>query len=152
MIRPAEPSDAYQVIQLARKFHRESYFNFIPVCDEKIIDLLAASSNPARRVFVRVSDDCADINGLMMGFVSTYWFSNQLGAFDYCFYVAPEKRGSMIAHRLWRAFRDWASEQGAVDLTHGVSSGISIDSSHRFFTGVGMEHVGGLYKLALPKK
>ena len=68
-------------------------------------------------------------------------------AVDLCLYVLPERRGSTLAVRLWKSCRDWAAAKGAVDLTHAVSTGINIDATHRFFTGMGMTHVGGIYKM-----
>jgi GNAT superfamily N-acetyltransferase len=149
MIREPTPTDVSEILGLARRFHAESYFRTIPLSERKIVDLLAASAQWDARVFTRVSEGSAGLDGIAMGHLAPYWFSEEVGAFDLCLFVVPERRGGTLAVRLWRVFRGWAEARGAVDLTHGVSSGINIENAHRFFTGMGMTHVGGLYKLGL---
>lgn len=149
MIRQVHSTDVPQIIHLAHDFHSESQFAALPLSEQKIIDFVRRSSLEDTNYFMVVAENSGRIDGFVMGILSSYWFSDVSGAFDYCLYVVPEKRGSTVALRLWRAFHAWACERGAVELTHGVSSGINIESAHCFFTGMGMRHVGGVYKMQL---
>jgi hypothetical protein len=58
-------------------------------------------------------------------------------------------RGSLIAFRLWREFKAWATDRRARVLWLGTSAGIAPNRTRKFYTGLGMLEVGSLYRLSL---
>ena len=85
------------------------------------------------------------IDGIMIGRVGEYFFSNELGAYDVAFYVRRERRGSIVAHRLWRTFLSWARAQGAVHTWPEVAAGIDPARGARFFRGLGLQEIGAVF-------
>lgn len=51
--------------------------------------------------------------------------------------------------RLMSAFRTWAENRGAVELSAGVNSGAHIDKTDKFLRRLGFVQTGGNYALAL---
>lgn len=69
-----------------------------------------------------VADEGGAIIGVALGFLQTYFFSDELYAADLAVYVTPEHRGSSTALRLVRALEQWAFASGARELTLGTST------------------------------
>ena len=84
-----------------------------------------------------------------MGYLSSYYFGNDLLANDILWYVKKERRGSMTGPRLLKAFRTWAKERGAREVCMGVSTAVDVDRTHKLLSRMGFEHVGGIFKEAL---
>lgn len=56
---------------------------------------------------------------------------------------------SGAALRLISAFRKWAENRGAVELSAGVNSGAHIDKTDKFLRRLGFVQTGGNYALTL---
>ena len=91
----------------------------------------------------------SQIDGVLLGYCESLWFSPQKGARDLAVYVRPERRGSLIAYRLWSQFKSWATAAGAQALWMGTGSGIAPQRSRKFYLGLGMREVGSLYRMKL---
>lgn len=63
--------------------------------------------------------------------------------------VVPDKRMSGAGLRLLTAFRKWAENRGAVELSAGVNSGIDLDKMDTFLRKLGFELTGGNYSLGI---
>jgi GNAT superfamily N-acetyltransferase len=83
------------------------------------------------------------IVGMMGGFVTETWFSEDKIASDYTLYILPEyRRKGRIAVELVRAFERWAIAQGAVDIVPGTSTEIDAEATRSFYQKMGYEHYG----------
>jgi GNAT superfamily N-acetyltransferase len=151
MIRDATEQDRAEFLRLCRLLHAETAMSFVPLKIEKMDEMFTwvLKQDPEYPSLLRVSEEDGKLVAMLLGFITNYYFSDAKYAGETFLYVTPERRGSSIAFRLWRQFRDWAKENGALELSHGVSTGINVENAHRFFTGVGMTHMGGIYKLRL---
>jgi GNAT superfamily N-acetyltransferase len=138
-----------QFLALGRALHQESWFAHIRYDENRIAQFFYGLIFDQEQNFCQVASRSSILVGAIAGKLTPHWFSVERGVFDTFLYVVPEFRGSTIAFRLWRNMRDWAIARGAKELTHGVGTAIGLDGTHRFFTGVGMTHVGGIYKLKL---
>ncbi len=149
-IRRGKPTDQSQVVSLLRALHAESAFRDIAIDDARLNSFVQfCLSHPSQVCILHESRDGSGIDGLMLGYVTPYFFSTELGAWDHAVYVRPERRGSMIAYRLWREFRKWATEAKARVMWLGTSAHIAPARSHKFYTGLGMSETGTLYRLPL---
>jgi GNAT superfamily N-acetyltransferase len=149
-IRRATPKDLPHVIALLRALHAESVFRDIAIDDHRLRSFVEfCLSHPSQVCILHESRDGSAIDGLMLGYVTPYLFSTELGAWDHAIYVRPERRGSIIAYRLWREFRKWAAEAKARVMWLGTSAGIAPSRTRKFYTGLGMVEVGTLYRQAL---
>ncbi len=149
-IRRATAKDLEAVIALLKQLHVESVFHDIPIDDARLRSFVTfCFSHPTQVCIVHESGDAAQIDGFMLGYVTPYFFSMELGAWDHAVYVHPARRGSMIAYRLWREFKKWAAEKKARVVWLGTAAGIAPARTRKFYTGLGMTEVGSLYRMVL---
>jgi GNAT superfamily N-acetyltransferase len=158
MIRPGRETDLPQLMALSARLRDEAVTMRDVVIDEgKLETVYARAFDEAdERVCLFVYEREGRIEGGMLGFIAEYYFSRERFATDLYLYVAPAfRRGLMsgvVARRLFDRYRDWASERGVREVRVCVSTGIAVEGSHRFFTSLGLTHLGGHYSLPLPRK
>lgn len=94
---------------------------------------------------VAVRDD--KVVGMMIGQLVPFFFCpDKTMAVDHIVYVDPNYRGSSIAYRLVKDFEEWARKKSAIQISFGVSTGVKIEKTHDFYTKMGYNHTGGIYK------
>jgi hypothetical protein len=151
-IRPAVGSDIADLVRLATEFHQESLYRSIPLDKGKLISVFQRAINQKQGdMFLTVYERSDEILGFILGYITSYFFSSQLLAQDLLFYVKKDNRGSYINVRLWKAFREWAASKNAAELSMSISTGITPDRSGLLYQRLGMQYVGGNYKLELRK-
>lgn len=97
-----------------------------------------------------VSEDSAGlVVGGLVGCLERHVFSDQLVATLVHYDVLPEKRMGGAGLRLLTAFRRWAENRGAFELSAGISSGTDLNKMDRFMRRIGFELTGGNYSLML---
>jgi GNAT superfamily N-acetyltransferase len=89
------------------------------------------------------------LQGLLFGSVEEYWFTASLGANMIAWYVDEAARGSPMAVKLLLAFKRWAENRGANELTLSITSGLRTDKTARFLRRMGFEVCGGNYAMPL---
>lgn len=146
IIRAAAQKDIGELVELGKLMHAESAMAFLPFETEKVAGYLRnLISNERNCLFVAASGN--RVVGAIGGFTTSYFFCSASLAVDTGLFVRAEHRGSSAAIRLIRAFVDWATQRGASEVCLSVSTGVEIEKSHGLFVGMGMSHVGGVYKL-----
>lgn len=144
MIRVAEEKDIETIVEFGQKLHIESsYSKGSYVCD-KVRALMAGLIGSEYGV-VFVSEVGGRVVGGIAGGVTEHWFSNDLHAFDYSFYVLPDYRGGSSAFRLLLAFEEWARAKGAIEIDIGITTGIHEDKTQRFYEKMGFVQTGRLF-------
>jgi hypothetical protein len=68
-------------------------------------------------------------HAVLIGVVTSQWWSSELEARDMMLYVAPHRRGSPDFLRLIRAYEDWAADQGVHRVNLGISSGFQHETT-----------------------
>ena len=134
-IRPAQASDARQILVLAALMTQESprYCKHEFSLDKAIcfFDTLLEHGG----LFVAISDE--QIIGFFAGFVMEHFLSNQTFASDAGVYVLPEHRGGSAFVRLVKAFEAWARERGASEIHLGTSTGVQPEKTVRMYERLG---------------
>lgn len=149
VIREPKWADIPALLVLGKRLHAESWYSHIEYSEDRVAVFFGDQILKRDGYFCRLATLEENIIGAIAGSKTKHWFSNEYGAFDNFLYVIPEKRGSTLAYRLWKEFRDWSKSVGVVELTHGVGTAIASPKADKFFRGAGMTHVGGIYKLNL---
>jgi|GEM_PF-1497674 len=140
-------ADLPQLLHLGRRLHSEAWYSYIPFDENRVATFFYDLMMNREKNFCCIASRGGIIVGAIAGSRINYWFSRQPGVFDSFLYVLPDQRGSLIAFRLWQAMAAWSERSGACELTHGV--GTCSQTADRFFAGIGMTHVGGIYKMRL---
>ena len=148
-IRSLEWADIPAVVDLAKQMHAESAFSRFEFDDSKMAAQLTMPLTHPNQQFCHVAVSDGEIVGALFGYVSEFIFGPQLIASDYGWYVLPKARGTSAGVRLLKNFQRWAKDQGASEVSMGVSTDVHKDKTGKLFKKLGYKHVGGLYKLGL---
>lgn len=147
IIRHAVQEDVPIIFALAKKMYEESAYN--EVCsfdDKKSLALIQSALDNPDYYFLRVAEKDGAIIGMYGGFVTDYYFSNDLMAADLLLYVDPNKRGGLAAVKLIQAFEDWAFAKGAKEVCPASSTQIAPERTAQLYHLLGYEVVGNLFK------
>jgi GNAT superfamily N-acetyltransferase len=142
-VRRATEEDIPEVLAMGAALHAESPRYSALTYNPAKVEFLARHviADPEGGALVAEKD--GKIIGMMAGFVAPHWFSDDLIASDYTFYVKPEhRRKGRAALMLVRAFEEWAAAHGAVSIVPGTSTQIDADSTARFYEKLGYERTG----------
>lgn len=141
-VRAATLDDMAAILEMGRALHDESpRYAHLSFNEEKVFNLAhQVLTGPRGGAFVAEKD--GRIVGMVAGYVIEHWFSDDVIASDYTFYVWPAHRGGRAALLLWREFEAWAKAHGAVDCVPGITTGINMESTARFFEHLGYARAG----------
>lgn len=143
-------ADIPAVVAMGRAMHAESpRYARLSFSAEKVEALLRRMiggtlvTEPPGGAFV------AERKGVLVGMIGGYltepFFSEDKIASDYALYITPaERRKGGIAAGLIRAFERWAIDSGAVDIMPGVSTMIDAEATTKLYRKLGYEPYGNL--------
>lgn len=137
MIREAQIAEIERLTPMCREMHIESRYAGCAFSEAKMDTLIyRLITSPAGIALVSP-------NGLLLGAVSEYWFSNEKYAFEYVLYVRPEKRGSLEAVRLIKSYILKARSLGAKEIHIENTTCVETDRTERLFQLMGFSRIGG---------
>ncbi len=153
-IRFATLHDIPAVVETGRIFHAMTRFSAyeynVQQLSENLAAVIASGQNAkGTHCFFVAEDDGGKFCGGLIGCAERHFFSHQLVASVMHYDVLPEKRMSGAGLKLLTAFRKWAENRGAFELSVGVNSGIAMDKMDRFLKRLGFEQTGGNYSLTI---
>jgi GNAT superfamily N-acetyltransferase len=134
--------DAIKIIEVGKIFMEEGRFKNHQYNPDGVLKILKATVTNPDKVFCAFD---AQYRGLILMGISQHYFSTYKWATDFAFFVLPEYRGGTLAVRLLREAERWAKENGADEITILHNTGIKMDTSERFFNGVGYKTCGHIF-------
>jgi hypothetical protein len=144
----ATPADIAEILDLGQQMHAESAFRHFDIDIPKCAMLIHTCLTNPDTHFIRVAvGPTNEIVGMLLGYISEYYFGRDLIASDYLWYVTPEYRGSRAAVLLLRDFQKWAEERNASEVHMGLSTGVHAEKVGALLENLGYDLVGGNYKL-----
>jgi len=149
--RTATRNDVTTILPLLKELHRESILCSVPIDEKKLHSFVLRSVKGRDRTCLIYQSASSAIEGILIGYTSEYFFSKEKAARDLVFYVRPERRGSLVAYRLWAAFKAWARAEGASSIWLGSAAGINPSRTRKFYRGLGMDEVGGIFRLSFER-
>lgn len=117
--------------------HMETDFRRYRFSVEKVEKLYATLLSNDQDFFAVVAQHGDELAGFMGGFTCEHFFSTDKYASEMLFYVCPHWRGSSAALRMVRAFEAWCSDKPLLDIMTGISSGVGVDRTTRFYEKLG---------------
>ena len=144
--RPMAEHDIDRIVRLGQKMHAESAFSALNYDKGKFSDLLRAYVAQPETHFSFVAEKDGALIGMLLGYVSDYFFGNDLIANEVVWYVDPDFRGGLTGLRLMREFESWSAARGVSEVYMGVSTGVLVDRTGDLLVRFGYKHVGGNYK------
>lgn len=143
MIRPANIEDIEAILKLGKELHQSSTYSSMEFDSDKVRQLMSGLIEGAGVVFVAVVD--GEIVGGIAGGVAEYWFNREIHGFDFSFFISEEKRTGSLAMRLLFALENWCKSRGAVEMRIGITTGINVNGTTRFYNFMGYENTGPLF-------
>lgn len=142
-IRPLELKDADALVALGARAVEESRYRAQPYDPEKIrLQIDRYFSDQRRKYIWLVGIRNNELLGSLFGGIEEYWFTKERGANMIVWYVAKEARGSAIAIKLLLAFRGWAQNRHATELTLSITSAVNTEKTGRFLRRMGFRPCG----------
>jgi GNAT superfamily N-acetyltransferase len=156
-IRFATLDDVPVCVETGRRFHAMTRFAAYDYNPERVAQnfravIEAGQNGKGTHCFLLAEGSQGQPIGGLIGCVERHFFSDQLVASIIHYDVLPEKRMSGAGLKLLMAFRKWAENRGAFELSAGVNSGIAIDKMDSFLKRLGFRLTGGNYSLPLTPK
>lgn len=146
IIRKINENDIPALIELGQQMHRESAYAFLPYQEDKVQQFIIDIINDTETQCALVAEKNDILIGMIAGYIIDYFFCDELLACDMVLFIKKSHRGGLTAFRLARAFRQWAQQQGAVELSLGISTNIHPQRTGQLYQKMGLKYVGGLYK------
>lgn len=139
-IRKAEIADVPALLVMCASMHQESpRYRRMAFSEQKVsglVEQLIAGRLPGG---VLVAEAGGQLVGVLAFVVTEHFFTTDKIAADLGVYVKPEHRGTPAFARLVRAFEQAAGEQGVVEKTLGVSTGIHTEQTAGALERLGYE-------------
>jgi len=145
VIRPAEVTDIPRLIELGRLLHAISSYSVLRFVPEQVEATLRRLIAGEGVVFVAERDGI--VVGGFAGAVAQHWFSDELVAFDYSLFVDPQARNGITAAKLVDAFIEWAKLRGARQVCMGITTGLHVERTARFYRALGLQDAGLLFRM-----
>lgn len=140
MIRPATHADIPRIIELGHLLHQSSSYSRTRFEPEKAAAFIASLIDGLGVVFV------AEVSGVVVGGiaggVTEQWFSSDLLAYDYSFFIDPAARSGITATRLMLTFIEWSRLKGARSIQMGITTGLHIEGTSEFYRSMGFVDAG----------
>lgn len=131
---------------LTRQMHAEGLFKHAPLDEAKVRATFARLIDHG---FLVVNHGSEGVDAMFGGQISEFWYSSERLASDLIFFVRPGRRGGFAAVRLIQAFVSWGQENHASEICIAQSSGVRVEQFAHLMTGMGFDHVGGVFKWRL---
>lgn len=124
-IRPADLIDIGKVLEMSVALKNESpAYRDLPYAIEQNFVFLREAVEESTMYF-NVAEVDGVLAGFMVGSLIKFYFNEEFYASDNTLYVAPDYRGLSIAPRLIKDFERWATDNGALIIYLGSSTGIN---------------------------
>lgn len=150
-IRFATQNDIDTLVGYWRQFHSQSVFRHLTFDAAKLsqtIRKVIEDKSGAFCCFVADGEDGRPL-GVLAGQIDTYYFSNDPIAKMIFYWVHPEHRYSPAGVKLMLAFRQWAENRHAAEITVGVTSGEAVELADKMLKKMGFRFTGGNYLAVL---
>lgn len=144
MIRPAQLADVPRIVEIGAELHTSSKYRSVAYSHPKVAALMRSLIEGAGVVFVAERDGL--VVGGIAGGVTEHWFSHDLVGFEYSFFILPEARHGLIATKLLLAMKAWCKAHGAKTLRIGITTGINVEGTARFYRHMGFADAGNLFE------
>ena len=141
-VRQGDMDDIPSLIALGRRMHEESpRFRNMDYSEQKCA-LLGQGLVNQGGMFIAEVDNIPV--GMVLGAVAPHFFGDDLMAYDFVVYVAPEHRGGSLVVRMLKKFESWAFSMGAKVVSFGVSTEIEADRTIALYQRLGYRVTGSI--------
>lgn len=143
-------NDIDDCTQMGKTMHCESAYANIPFSEAAVIVMLRHVIKDTKHKALVVRDMEGTLIGMALMYQSPYYFAeHEFAVYDRCIYVDPAWRGSSVFLRLFSLLLSWAKDSGASEFIIGTTTKVNTEQFEDVLLRLGMDRVGGVYKLTL---
>ncbi len=146
LITDMDASISADIVLLGEMAHEESSYSHLSFVPKKILDVAHTFATGDDSFFVMAYEG-GRVVGAFVGDIDEYYFSHDMVATDFVWYVVPEMRGSRIGIQLLDLFEGWALEKGASDVRIGQSTSITPEVFEGLLKKRGYKFIGTNYRM-----
>lgn len=148
VIRRIRAEDLYTVLNLGKTMHDTSEFRHLPFEFDHVRGI-AMNCVTRDDHFGMIAETNGAIIGMMGGYLTRFISCRVQFAQDLLVYITPDKRGTIAAVKLIRAFVDWAKKQNAKEVVCGVTAPPPEQRERVFqlYQRLGFEEAGRLFRM-----
>jgi len=150
-IRFGTLDDVPDFVELARIFLSQTRYKNYDFNGERLaVNLRAVIEKPNDTHCFFIAEDASGKSvGCLIGCTERHFFSDQIVASVIHYDMLPEKRMGGGGLKLLTAFKKWAENRGAHELSVGINSGANLNRMDSFLRKLGFELTGGNYSMQL---
>lgn len=143
--KPEDQRDILAMYSLAKAMHEEGVFRELDFDEKKVMDIgTQVLINPS--YFGVICENKDKIIGMMVCYVTPFYFGNDLIAQDMVLYVDKTRRGGVGALRMIEQYVAWAIEKGCKEIQLGQTVDIDPVAVDRLYVRAGFRMIGQIYK------
>lgn len=146
-IRAATENDVPVLVELGRTMHATSTYAHISYNADKVRRSLIDLINGHGVVFA--AEKAGQVIGGIAGYVTPYWFSDELLGVDLTLLIDPASTNGITALRLIAAFEFWCKKKQARQMKLGITTGIHVDATEKLYLIAGLKRDGIVLKAEL---
>lgn len=146
LITALDDVTSVDIVLLGEMAHGESSYCHLGFVPEKLLGIAARFASGDDSFFVMAYEGNKPV-GVFVGDIDEYYFSHDMVATDFVWYVVPERRGSRIGIQLLDLFEGWALEKGASDVRIGQSTNITPEVFEGLLKKRGYKFIGTNYRM-----
>lgn len=145
-VRPMHEFDVPGLLSLCREMHGESSNRTLAFDEPKMIRMFwEIMGTPLKLAAVAREEDA--VIGALLAWSGPMYFTSDIVADEFLFFVTKQRRGSMAAVKLIRFYKDWAVRVGAKKIFLSAKSGVQNERVGRLYERLGFESHGLTYSL-----
>lgn len=146
-IRDFTIDDVPTMIELGRKMQAESNYDGLSFDPDVLMEMgYEWEADRASRFAKIAEDENGKIYAMYVGFISRYYFGQDLVANDLLLFCDPDRRGGLAAAKLIKAFEEWAFANGAKEVRPASSTGVQIERTKQLYEALGYETIGHVFR------
>lgn len=151
-IRAATYEDIPALVELGAQMHTESpHYSRVSYSRAKVTALAERIIGEMRSLVgglvCFVAEEAGEAVGMLAGGITPLWFGDDPAASDLVVFVRQDKRATMTAVRLVKAFEAWAWSKGAKYINLGTSTGVEMERTAELYRRLGyQDYAAGLVK------
>jgi hypothetical protein len=147
-IRPVMPRDIPKLVKLAEIMHAEGRYKKISF-NAKKLQRYFLNTMASGLIVGFVDEKESNIVGAILGYISDYFFSDELLLEDKGFFVLPEYRKSKSGAKLLKAWIDAGKKLEVREICLSTSSLEDANALDALCKKVGLEKIGSVYKMEI---
>lgn len=146
--------DPADIVLLAKRFHEESRFNYIPFAPEKVEGIVErVLGNPKQEAILMCWEGDRALGAVYCSAGEYHIGRGAIMTTFHSIFVLPEIRNTLLSGRvtlsLMKGVESWSQARSAQEILFHATADIEVAKVHKFIKRLGYRFIGGSYAKSL---